>query len=886
MFTQQKEQLPEARWINDLFLTKNRSIIQTLFFMNLIVFFGTGCSNDKLNSRDTDDSWPVLKQYGEEYIERIAMPMGGIGTGTISLNGKGALRDWEIMNRPAKGYNPSIERDRAPFFAIQIQYDDNKVARIIEGPVGLSDFAGSSGSTLPNHGLPGFAHATFDAAYPFGQAHLSDPTLPVEVTVRGFKPLIPGNVNDSSIPMVVLTYRVRNTSDVPIQVSVCGSIKNFIGQDGHMGEISDNMNEYREGEAFRGIFFRSEGVDQQSEQWGTMGLVVLGEDEVSYRTNWLKYHWGSSSLDFWDDFSGDGILENRPENENDAPMASLASRNEIPVGGQKDFRFLITWHFPNRQAWGGGWQEKIDATVGNYYTTQYADAWEVVEKVVPRIEELEKQTMTFVNTFLKSDVPEVIKEAALFNLAHLRTQLVFRIKDGKMFGWEGNFENEGACFGSCTHVWNYEQTTAFLFGTLAKTMREVEFGYATDEQGLMSFRVHLPLDSAQKWGKAAADGQMGSIMQFYREWQLSGDDNFLKEHWNRVKKALKFSWIEGGWDADQDGVMEGAQHNTMDVEYYGPNPQMGFWYLGALRASEEMANYLGDKEFAAKCRRLYESGSKWIDNNLFNGEYYEHIIEPPMSKENVSSSLLVGMGADDLTKPDYQLGKGVLVDQLIGQLMAHFVGLGYLGKEENIKKTHQAIMKYNYREDLTEHVNVMRSYAMADESALLMAAYPDDRPEIPFPYFSEVMTGFEYTAAVGMLYEGQIDNGLKCIQSIRDRYDGRKRSPFNEAEYGNHYARAMIAWGGLLALTGFNYSAVQKSIMFTDEPGKYFWSNGYQYGRVEIKDNGDTKLVRLSSVNGDLDLDIFELKDYGKFEFEGTKRLKSAQEIEFEVEKG
>ena len=61
---------------------------------------------------------------------------------------------------------------------------------------------------------------------------------------------------------------------------------------------------------------------------------------------------------------------------------------------------------------------------------------------------------------------------------------------------------------------------------------------------------------------------------------------------------MEFCWIEGGWDGDRDGVMEGAQHNTMDVEYFGPNPQMGLWYLGALRAAREMALHLGDDAFA------------------------------------------------------------------------------------------------------------------------------------------------------------------------------------------------------------------------------------------------------------------------------------------------
>jgi len=132
---------------------------------------------------------------------------------------------------------------------------------------------------------------------------------------------------------------------------------------------------------------------------------------------------------------------------------------------------------------------------------------------------------------------------------------------------------------------------------------------------------------------------------------------------------VAFCWIPGGWDADKDGVMDGCQHNTMDVEYYGPNPQMGIWYLGALRAAEEMAEHVGDKPFAATCRKLFQNGRTWIDANLFNGEYYEHHIKPPKDESEIAVSLLVGMGAKDPTRPDYQLGAGCLVDQLVGQYM-------------------------------------------------------------------------------------------------------------------------------------------------------------------------------------------------------------------------
>lgn len=62
--------------------------------------------------------WPVLKKYDKEHLYQIALPLGGIGTGTVSLGGRGELRDWEIMNVPAKKYSTVTTGNNAPFFAI------------------------------------------------------------------------------------------------------------------------------------------------------------------------------------------------------------------------------------------------------------------------------------------------------------------------------------------------------------------------------------------------------------------------------------------------------------------------------------------------------------------------------------------------------------------------------------------------------------------------------------------------------------------------------------------------------------------------------------------------------------------------------------------------
>jgi uncharacterized protein (DUF608 family) len=822
-----------------------------------------------------EPGWPVFRHYDQAHLSKIVLPIGGIGTGTVNLGGRGDLRQWEIMNVPGKqnpgGPNRNDLESIPSVFCLFTKTEDGKTSsKSLTGPLEYYQYEAMMGQPVENHGLPRFREASFDAAYPFGQVNLSDKDVPVDVKIRAFNPLIPGDADASGIPIAVLRFVLTNKTNQAVTASVCGVLDNFVGIDGSKqktewkGEqmlygASKNRNEFRTGPVVQGIYMYSDGVERTDPAWGTMAITTDSKDRVTYKTSTSPLGWGSEILSFWDDFSTDGMLTNTPYDQPDKPTGALSAQIEIPAKGTKEITFYITWHFPNRFAWS-------PTRVGNYYTTQYKDAWDVIAKVHDRLPGLQAETMKFVNAFINSDLPEPVKEAALFNLSTLRSQTVFRTEDGTMFGWEGVMDRVGSCMGSCTHVWNYEQATAFLFGDLARTMRVVEFGVSTDEIGLMSFRTNLPAGTAKRWGKAAADGQMGTIMKMYREWQLSGDDAFLKKWWPDVKRALSFCWIENGWDGDVDGVMEGCQHNTMDVDYYGPNPQMELWYLGALRAGEEMAKYLGDKEFAKKCRGLFESGSAWTDQNLFNGEYYIQQVRPPMKLENINPLLPAGQASRDWANPDFQLGKGCLVDQLVGQFMAHVCGLGYLVKPENIATTLKSIMKYNYRQGMWNHFNHLRSYVFDDESALLMAGYPYERPEYPFPYYNEVMTGFEYVAAIGMLYEGQTDAGLLCIKNIRDRFDGLKRNPFDEIECGHHYARAMNSWAGNLAISRFLWSGVEKSMTFTSVPGNYFWSNGYAWGTCKV----EGKKATLTVLSGKVELNRFTLEGTGSLKLKGA----------------
>jgi non-lysosomal glucosylceramidase len=382
-------------------------------------------------------------------------------------------------------------------------------------------------------------------------------------------------------------------------------------------------------------------------------------------------------------------------------------------------------------------------------------------------------------------------------------------------------------------VWNYETATTFLFPTFAQSLRKASFGYSMDDVGGMRFRQLLP-DGHERFGFAAADGQMGQIMHAYLDWKLSGDQAWAQAMWPRMRKAIAFAWRPGGWDADRRGVLTGVQHNTYDVEFFGPNPMCSVWYLGALRACEEMGRALGDHTAADAYGKLFEQGSQWIDANLFNGNFYvQQIVGYQQSQ--IAPNLQSDMGSENTVHPEYQVGQGCLIDQLVGQYLAEVAGLGPLVSADHIRETLKSLYRYNYKRTLVDHSNVERTFALNDEAAMVICDYATStRPHIPFPYYAEVMTGFEHSAAALMIFSGMVDEGIECIHNIRSRYDGEKRNPWDEAECGHHYARAMASWTSLVALSGFFYDAKQVSVVavprLPHSEFHCFWATGTSWG--------------------------------------------------------
>jgi non-lysosomal glucosylceramidase len=744
-------------------------------------------------------------------LAHVAFPLGGIGTGSISIDGGGRLRDFEVFNRPAKGTSFDYT-----FLTLHARPEGgDPITRVLQGPLrgqGLGEDARAEGVRRSGVGLPHFLDTEFTGRFPFAEVQFRDPAVPLDVQLEAFNPFIPLEPDDSGLPLAWLNVNLGNRLDVPIDVVLYANLENRVGYP----DVGGGRVEYLDTGEIRGLRMSTNRHRPDSPRYGSFMLATNHPDVIA-QTRW---HRGPDGFfyplqDFWDQVVTDDFRERREptSREDGCDVGSIGLRARIPPGGSNRLPVWLVWHTPNfEKYWGPVDDPTRGSTWRNYYAVRFANAQAVAEYVAEHADSLEARTRQFADALWASTLPEPVLDAISSQLSTLRTTTCLRLEDGTFWAWEGCDTSVGLGEGTCSHVWNYAQALPYLFPTLERSIRDAEYTINLHSDGHMTFRTPLPLGTRPEAAfHAAADGQLGGVLRTYRDWLISGDDQWLRAIWPSVRRSLEYAWI--AWDRDRDGVAEGLQHNTYDIEFLGPNPMIGTLYLAALEAAARLADRLEQREFAAECRDLRERGSAWLDDHLYNGEYYVQEVRREAGIDApYPTSQIHGEGQSE---PVFQFGTGCLSDQLIGQWYAFMLDLGLLLERDHVISAARAIFRHNWRPELSSHPNALRILAHEDEAGMLVASWPrGGRPAMPVQYCDEVWTGIEYEAAALLTYVGLTEEALVIVKACRDRYSGTRRNPWSDMEYGNHYARGMAAYSLLLAFSGFAYSAPDRSLSF------------------------------------------------------------------------
>ena len=771
------------------------------------------------------------KVYRGDALKDIAFPLGGIGTGTVSLCGDGALREWQVFNQVA-----AASLVPGGFFAIRVKPSggDSVAALLQTSPL------------APQGSPPAVSAIEFIGEYPI--AYVRYLGLPVKLTLEAFSPMIPMNEKDSALPAAVFNFSVTNPSSERATVSLLASLQNAVGYDGHSpiegvagAGYGGNVNEMEAGRGWATIRMRSSRLAPDAKQFGTMALTALGSGVIA------APQWDDLAAP-WSDFAADGRLTAAggagPSAEGKTWNGALAASVTLAPGEEKQVTFLLTWHFPNRM---NDYANLEPRRLGNRYNVWFKDAAAVAEYVRRELPRLTQETRLFHDTFYQSTLPYWLLDCVSSQISTVRCPTCFWTEDDVFAGFEGCGAQVGCCPMNCTHVWNYEQTLAHLWPALERNMRATDLGPQLNPDGGVRHRTVLPLSLLRDTGPFA-DGQMGTVLKAYREHLHSESDDWLRANWPQVRAAMDFTIAT--WDDDHDGVPDGEQWNTYDCAVYGHNAFVGGLYLAALRAAERMALLMGEPGKAADYKALYERGAANMDQELWNGEYFVQKYDAQAHTET-------------------QYGMGCLSDQMLGQWWAHLLDLGHVLPEPHVRKALGSIWRYNWLSDFSEFQHSQRVFASGRDRGLLCCTWPKGgRPLNPILYCDEVWTGIEYQVAAHMMFEGMTPEALRIVRAARDRYDGVprppfKRNPWNEIECGDHYARPMSSWSLLLAAQGFAYDGPRGRLRFSPnlmpENHRSLFSTAAGWGSLAQQRRGHSQTNRLELCWGRLRATQLEL---------------------------
>ncbi len=728
--------------------------------------------------------------YQDEYLDAVRLPVGGVGTGAIHMDGRAQRAAWQLWRNFTDFTLPHS------VFALRAKVDDSTpIVRALQ--------------TAEEGLLPAMKSLTLRGEYPFGWYSFNDPALPVHVSLEVFNPKIPIDARNSAIPCAIYNVTVENYSTRSVEVSLLATQQNAAGLvetlppakltglrvkrrppehwtvEGRFSEqYGGNCNKILRSDDAT-LLHMTGKHPKDSPAYGEMVLAAL-DPKAAACASFNDFE--SLCAEFAKSGRVTGADEAGPSPEGQTLDGALAIPFTLNPGEKRTVSFVLTWYFPNIPMILDEKCPKWDHD-GYVYANWWPDGLSVAKDVLSHLDELTADTRRFHDSFYASNMPYWLLDRITSQVAILSSATCFWANDEHFGCWEGCSWTYGSCAGNATHVWGYAQTVPRLFPSLGRKMREQEHAEQSPE-GM------LPVRLGMRRPFQAFDGQCHSILASYLGHLLTTDGQWLDRQWPEIK--LSMDYLIANWDEDGDGMLTGPQHG-MDSSHGGTSSWMGSMYLAALAATERMARIQGDSDTAARYGKILYRGARKQDEMLFNGEYFIQI-------------------PDETPRRDYRTG--CYTDQMLGQWWAQLLDLGWIYPRDHVRSAMQSLFKYNLRTDFYGFEQSPRKFVIDNEAAMVQCTWPRGGrpdPEHTMLHADEVKVGISYPVAALAVYSGLNTEGLAIVRANYDRYDGRLRTgltdnpwsalghtgnPFGDDCAGKFYVRALSVWSMLLACQG------------------------------------------------------------------------------------
>ena len=505
---------------------------------------------------------------------RSAVPLGGLGAGTLELRADGRLYDWNIFNNsPADGNKVQLEE---ALFCLRVAGKDKDPRVWVL-------------STHPCKYLPAIEEIKYSGTYPVSRLEYNDPDLPLKISLCALSEFHLYKPEESATPAIAFNFILENPTGEDLETSLMFNLPNHI-----KGEYQID----------KSLLLTKEG---QSSVAGEIQVSMIGEElnMSGIRSN--------SILKVQRLFAAGGeFTENNNDNfsaEDPVENGALVGKTTLKPGQTKLITVVLSWYFPYRRHSG--------EVPGNNYTNLYNNVNQVTDRFIGKLPYIINDIGKWHQLCFNNKLPQWLQEAMVNSVATMaKTGMWF--KDGRWRQWESF---------SCpavdpVHIHFYRSLPyAWFFPELG---RSVLRGYAAAQQDDGYIQENLGyadtgLDKPS--GRMMGDGCTAFILEVYQDYLLSGKKGLLSELWVNVKKAAEWQINRArkyGLPDSLNNTYDWWEFDRKDIVSYN-----AFLHLAALKAAEKLAKVEGDWEFADICRKNYQSSRAALINKLWDNDHFQ-----------------------------------------------------------------------------------------------------------------------------------------------------------------------------------------------------------------------------------------------------------------------
>lgn len=823
------------------------------------------------------------------------VPLGGLGTGSFEVSPDGRFREWLIFNnRPwSLGGQPEwyMSPDDLVFFLrVEVPGQEPQVRGLFTGLWYATDedytYRGCGPWVImePYH-LPwakGVESIELDARPPVVTLSYRDrlfDDLGLRVSATFYSPIFPGDVDASSVPAVLVKFRLENAGSSPLRVSIMAVARNPARSAGGQA-----VTEVRGGPDMGFILMRSEGLNPSHPMsGGQMAVAFL------YRSGGASFVVDASNrpslVNFMRrllvDFRGDGAVEGGSSAsswDRDVFGALHTDTVSVEPGSSAEVRGVIAWYYPNH----------VDAAgrrVGHYYERLFADVTQVLSYVSANRGSIERRAEAFSQAIYSASYSPFVSDLVSAQLTSI-PKLSWLTRDGHFGLWEGG---PGCCGINTVDVMLWAFTGVVnLYPELVKAaVRDFERHVLSPEkdyyyelfalaypENMQLYREALRSDPSIQNDRAKFKATIADIVRrtgrdptgrvphsFRASFDLidsydrndlmpelllismlyffaTGDEEFLRSDWRtfmtivegtrRQHDLLGTGLIEHYMPSDYNGmsrVAEEARARDAVPGFYrdavrhlfsGPMFVMNSVNTFDTFSLNGVAAFTGDL-WAASLRAMSEAAGR-----LGIGDAGQLSSLSSKAYSSLVSLLWNGEYFDDWYDPVSKLrDRAVLAAQLVGEWYLELLGLGNSVDNDKVVSALRSVYKHNFRR----------------WEGVLNGVYPGSpRPsmvgDVQAPNGTGLLnvvssqadtpwTGVEFGLASQMLYNGMVQEALEVLRSVHERYLSWGLY-FNHLECNGHYSRPLAALTLPNAMAGATYDGWLRELRLSPVGGPTF----------------------------------------------------------------